>query len=481
MVDGQRLTGELDLTTAWIDADGAIFRLTPGRPSRVQQSIGGDGTLPISTHEAEPVPMPEPVHVPAELSAKHTRRARRRLAGLLAAVENAINTTHELQVRRSRERFPDLAEQLACLDLAAGVWSARVPVVTIALGDQPLSPITADSVVPDSLAQLVRNRSTVSPVPIAVDLTSVPYLSIDGPRHATIALARSILLQAAITTGPHRVRIRIASDQLDDWEWLKWLPHLDSDGDHTIVIHDQGHSPTVEPNTTVVSVTTGSSTAMLRVTSEGMVIGEIDSIGAVSGTLVGIGTEVAERAARRLAGFSSRDHRVSLPRRTPLSMLVGLDDSVRLPDQIIERWLLHERTTNVPIGRSATGPTALDLTDTMLYIVGRSGSGRRTAASNVRTRDSCEQPTGSRSTGPGVAVARYLPWARSTTARRGERLGPARRHRCAPTHRDRRRTLDVARHGPDVANPYRSATCGRRDGDRFWSPKPWDSDGSAPS
>lgn len=68
----------------------------------------------------------------------------------------------------------------------------------------------------------------VSPSPIVVDLQAGP-VGIAGPRPVTGALARSMLMQLAVTRSPRDLRIVVLCEDSAEaqWAWIRWLPHCD--------------------------------------------------------------------------------------------------------------------------------------------------------------------------------------------------------------------------------------------------------------
>ncbi len=75
--------------------------------------------------------------------------------------------------------------------------------------------------------QAIVDASVLAATPVEVDLTGDGVVGIFGPRSAALALARSLLAQAATLHGPGDLPIAIfaAPGQAHDWDWAKWLPH----------------------------------------------------------------------------------------------------------------------------------------------------------------------------------------------------------------------------------------------------------------
>ncbi len=87
---------------------------------------------------------------------------------------------------------------------------------------EELEPVSAVA-----LRRLVRTHAVVADLPIALQVRSFPAISIDGPPVAARALARALLLQAAVLHAPDTMIIAVVASgpARARWEWVKWLPH----------------------------------------------------------------------------------------------------------------------------------------------------------------------------------------------------------------------------------------------------------------
>ena len=63
--------------------------------------------------------------------------------------------------------------------------------------------------------------------PVEVDLSSRGVVGIVGDRTMALALGRSLVCQAAVHHGPADLSVAVFGG--DDWDWTKWLPHLERD------------------------------------------------------------------------------------------------------------------------------------------------------------------------------------------------------------------------------------------------------------
>ncbi len=71
-------------------------------------------------------------------------------------------------------------------------------------------------------------------VPVTVALSKVGVLGIAGPRGARTALARTIVGQLAVLHSPRDLGLVVltepAPEHVEDWNWVRWLPHLQPAG-----------------------------------------------------------------------------------------------------------------------------------------------------------------------------------------------------------------------------------------------------------
>ena len=78
----------------------------------------------------------------------------------------------------------------------------------------------------EEVAAIIEQLGPLPDVPISVDLRPDTLLGLVGPRSATTAMARSLLIQAAAFHGPVDLAILVAADEVTApvWGWTAWLP-----------------------------------------------------------------------------------------------------------------------------------------------------------------------------------------------------------------------------------------------------------------
>jgi len=80
---------------------------------------------------------------------------------------------------------------------------------------------------PPEVAQALAEVSSLEFAPALVDLSDGGVVGIAGERFAALALARSLVCQAAVHHGPADLRVAVLTEPEGTaaWEWTKWLPH----------------------------------------------------------------------------------------------------------------------------------------------------------------------------------------------------------------------------------------------------------------
>ncbi len=81
---------------------------------------------------------------------------------------------------------------------------------------------------PHEVREVIRAAGRVADAPVLVDLSRGGVVGVVGPRPAALAVARSLVVQAAALHGPADLPalVMAAPDRAVDWDWAKWLPHV---------------------------------------------------------------------------------------------------------------------------------------------------------------------------------------------------------------------------------------------------------------
>ncbi|MEO7555910.1 MAG: FtsK/SpoIIIE domain-containing protein [Acidimicrobiales bacterium] len=95
------------------------------------------------------------------------------------------------------------------------------------------------------VSALLAESSTLPACPVEIDLSAGGIVGLVGERTAALAMARSLVVQAAVHHGPADVGVVVLAGEraASEWDWAKWLPHaLDGGGARLLA----GDRPTAE-------------------------------------------------------------------------------------------------------------------------------------------------------------------------------------------------------------------------------------------
>lgn len=169
------------------------------------------------------------------------RRATRKNDAAQAEYRSALQHLHE-QVRTANAvaaerlwtRCPDPAETLRrAAAPSVRLWERRSQhedflAVFLGIGDLPWQPRlpNGSGPLPTPTAQRPE-ATTLRSAPVTAELAKGGVVGIVGSRSDAVALARSLVCQAAVHQGPADLTIGVFVDEGrgPDWSWSKWLPH----------------------------------------------------------------------------------------------------------------------------------------------------------------------------------------------------------------------------------------------------------------
>ena len=83
--------------------------------------------------------------------------------------------------------------------------------------------------------------------PVALAVPECGAVGITGMPARTRALARAMLLSAAVLHGPREVSVTVLTspDAASDWDWLRWLPHARQPDDHGSLVRIGNDAPSI--------------------------------------------------------------------------------------------------------------------------------------------------------------------------------------------------------------------------------------------
>lgn len=258
--------------------------------------------------------------------------------------------------------------------------------VRIGTGPRPLSTTlvapdlggaeSRDPVIQDAIDRVLADRSTVTDLPVTIDLRAHPRIAVEGSPEAARGVVRALVCQLTVLHGPDVVRVTATGSHADTyWDWLKWLPH-------------HGHSPDVHAGAQHVAIVDGQSAEPPGGTTItiGSVVGDglrLDASGMAAVEHPDWLTDTqAAVCARTLAPFPAAS--ATTTGSADWSELVGIDDPTRL--DLNRTWQPRPAPDHlrVAIGLSDRGdPVHVDLKEAARggmgphgLCVGATGSGK---------------------------------------------------------------------------------------------------------
>ena len=161
-----------------------------------------------------------------------------KLKSALAELDGAL--LEEATTRRAES--PDAPSLIARLnDLAPSLWERRPAdkdflCLRIGVADLPARgglniQDGGDPELHDQAQERLSERSTIPSIPLTLDMRKAGVVGLAGARSSAAGLARWLVLQAAILHSPGELVLMAAltPSTIQDWSWLKWLPHVRPD------------------------------------------------------------------------------------------------------------------------------------------------------------------------------------------------------------------------------------------------------------
>ncbi len=155
-----------------------------------------------------------------------------------AALDDFAAEIAEAAAAQATRRHGEIPDPATAMRIAAvpttGLWQRRAGsagflALNAGIGDVPWAPRLDDrtSPVPDPLVREALAASRIPAAPVRVDLTDAGVVGIVGDRTGALALARSLLTQAAVHAGPADLSVAVFCDRgrAGEWDWASWLPH----------------------------------------------------------------------------------------------------------------------------------------------------------------------------------------------------------------------------------------------------------------
>ncbi|MFD7297930.1 type VII secretion protein EccCa [Streptomyces sp. NPDC059897] len=180
----------------------------------------------------------------------------------LTQVRRDVRTTARMQRDGQYFLHPNPEQLWALVAEGRRVWERRssdsdFTQVRLGLGPQQLStPLMAPETAPlDELEPLtahamksfLETHGTLDALPLAVSLRSFYHVSVSGDPDTTYGAARAMISQLCTLHSPEDLRVAVVASPgaMAEWEWTKWLPHVqhssnDGAGSQRVIVGDLG-------------------------------------------------------------------------------------------------------------------------------------------------------------------------------------------------------------------------------------------------
>ncbi len=157
----------------------------------------------------------------------------------LETLDRDLADARAQEVERLEALAPDAAEVVRrCAQPSTRLWERRPGhddflVLRAGVGDVRWSPPvpTSRTAPAPEVAERLESAALLERSPVAVELAAGGVVGVVGDREAALAVARSLVVQAAVASGPADLGVVVLTATAADWDWAKWLPHTrDPDG-----------------------------------------------------------------------------------------------------------------------------------------------------------------------------------------------------------------------------------------------------------
>ncbi len=129
-----------------------------------------------------------------------------------------------------RRRYPDDAFKDAndFGHVRLGIGAIK-QAMTIECPPLPEAPIYVEPATSHGKRKFLRQQRYIENMPRVVSLTKKMGVALVGPLDEVRGLARAAIAQLCQWHAPQDLKIIVVTERPDEWEWLKWLPHVQDD------------------------------------------------------------------------------------------------------------------------------------------------------------------------------------------------------------------------------------------------------------
>jgi S-DNA-T family DNA segregation ATPase FtsK/SpoIIIE len=87
------------------------------------------------------------------------------------------------------------------------------------------APETYEPVQAAAYMRFIRTHNVIPDCPIGVDVFARPFIVCAGDADKLLSAARAMMCSLADNHAPRHLQLGIITDELQEWEWMKWFPH----------------------------------------------------------------------------------------------------------------------------------------------------------------------------------------------------------------------------------------------------------------
>jgi len=236
-----------------------------------------------------------------------------------------------------------------------------------------------------ALRRFMNTFRAVPDLPIALSMRAFGRISLRGDRARVLAVTRAVIAQLATLHSPEDVHIAlvVARERLDDWDWLKWLPHVQVDrqvdgaGSVRLVFEsmadlesqlDDELSSRARFNPAAKALTTEPHVVVILDGGEAPAACQLTGAGLLGTTVIDLSGVVPRDAGRWLLALTVNGDRLEVNqgnRTTSLGRadLLAAQAAEALARQLAPYRLSHQTTSEEPLSRSPELPDLVGVGD----------------------------------------------------------------------------------------------------------------------
>jgi len=150
----------------------------------------------------------------------------------LVRFRSELSHAHQLEMRHRRDSVPtpETIEMLA-LRVDSRLWERRhghrdFMTLPVGSGCVEWRPDWEEQPAPDA-AEAAGAFAELHDVPVTACLEAGSVAGVAGDRSGTLGVVRQLVLQTAVNHGPADLSISVFTENPGDWDWAKWLPHVE--------------------------------------------------------------------------------------------------------------------------------------------------------------------------------------------------------------------------------------------------------------